>query len=604
MAAAPPQRRRTSRRGARRVERTLIVATCFVILSQFKLGPDLLPHSDHYPKTKLLVQNDLAPSVCEAFTTSVPSFWKQFESEIKEAAVRHDATWYPEDQDNNNRFHDWIAQLFQDHYQSYQVRRSAIHPPGLKVTMKVLEIISNRVNYLRDSTLVAAPPLHILVTGGSLTAGMSCGTNHISLKSPGWMRQYTICAWPSRLEHLFNHVLFQGKEVVKVSNLAVGGANSEIGKTLLEYHLFPDGFKQPDIVIWSHAANDAQEKDKKRVYLESIPGYVHAAHNLRMCDDNLPLVVMNEEFFVQDNEISGIIYKVSNWFSLMGISHRNVISHKTFANFHNDEYVNSIIGSKSIHPGMAAHIGVAWTVFYNFISAFTDVCDYKRVSSSPTIVRSPFSNDVTAKSIGSYKENDNGNISTEWTNHQNNIHGICSSSSIAGVGVRGASTSTPKNATAVTDNQQQQTPCTYAFMVNTMTSVATSNDVNKKMSEVLTSNTGWKAEGNRIKQPRAGFYAKEPNAHFSLKIDVSIETKYITIMSMKSYGDNFKDTKLEVDVRIESKEEAPSAAEAEEAKYEVYGYHETRTSIHEPHKFKLPNGGAKKGDSLVVDFRL
>jgi hypothetical protein len=578
------------------------------ILQQYnKNGAASLLFDNHNLPAKKppVVKNGLlAPSVCEAFTTSVPIFWKQFESEIKEAAVTPLATSdYPEDQNNNTRFHDWIAQLFQDHYQSYQVRRSAIHPPGLEDTVKVLEIISKRVDYLRldedtpANAADAAPPLHILVTGGSLTAGMACGENPIGLTSRDWRVEYRKCAWSTRLEHLFNHVLFQGKEVVKVSNLATGGANSEIGKTLLEYHLFPDAFELPHIVIWSHAANDAQEKDKERAYFESIPGYVNAAHNLRMCDSNLPLVVMNEEFFSQNNDISGMIYKASNWFGLMGISHRNVISHKTFANFHNDEYIKSIIGSKGVHPGMAAHIGVAWTVFYNFISAFTDACDYKRVGGGGGRL---ISNDVTAKSIGSYRENGYGDISSEWEKHQKTRLAKCS-----GAGDDGGASSNNATATASSSNQQ---PCTYAFMVNRMTSVGTSADVNKKMSEVLVSNTGWKAEGFPIKQPRAGFYAKEANAHFSLKIDVvSTETKYVTIMSMKSYGDNFKDTKLQVDVRIERKEEAPgtaSAAEEDVAKYEVSGYHETTTSIHVPHKFELPNGGAKKGDSIIVDFRL
>eukprot|EP00985_Skeletonema_marinoi_P028377 scaffold24732_cov139-Skeletonema_marinoi.AAC.1 len=127
------------------------------------------------------------------------------------------------------------------------------------------------------------------------------------------------------------------------------------------------------------------------------------------------------------------------------------------------------------------------------------------------------------------------------------------------------------------------------------------------MNEVLTSSTGWKAEGFPIKQPRAraGFYAKEPNAHFSLKIEASIETKYMTIMSMKSYGNNFKDTNLEVDVRIERKGDDAAAATAEVAKsskYEVTGYHETRASIHVPHKFELPDGGADIGDSIVANF--
>lgn len=490
-------------------------------------------------------------------------------------------TFYPEEQNNSSEFHAWVDELFQDHYQSYQVRRSAIHPPGLEVTLKLLEIISKRVNYLRDNTLSEAPPLHILVIGGSLTSGMACGINNLGLKTPGWMRQYTICAWPNRLQHLFNRVLFNGEEVVKVSNLAVGGSNSEVGKTLLEYQLFPDSFQQPDIVIWSHAANDAQEEDKAKAYFESIPGFVNAAHNLRICDDYLPLVVINEEFFGQQNDVSGAIYKASNWFGLMGISQRNVISHKIFANFDNDDYVKRIIGDKGLHPGMGAHIGASWTVFYNFISAFTEVCDYTKGTSSLARINS---SDVTAKSIGPYKEHDYGDISSEWKQHRENIRENCL------VVAQEALVSSSNSSTTVINsiNQQQESPCTYAFMQSRMTSVATSEDVNKKMNEILTSNTGWKAEGYPERQPRAGFYAKEENAHFSLKIDSSMQTKYMTILSMKSYGDNFKDTALEVDVRIERKGGSEST-ETQTAKYKINGYHDTKTSIHIPHKFELPD---------------
>ena len=72
---------------------------------------------------------------------------------------------------------------------------------------------------------------------------------------------------------------------------------------------------------------------------------------------------------------------------------------------------------------------------------------------------------------------------------------------------------------------------------------------------------------------------------------------------MKRYGDNFKDTILEVDVRIERKGGSKYTL-TQTTKYKVNGYHDTRTSIHIPHKFELPDGGAKKGDSIVANFRL
>jgi hypothetical protein len=42
----------------------------------------------------------------------------------------------------------------------------------------------------------------------------------------------------------------------------------------------------------------------------------------------------------------------------------------------------------------------------------------------------------------------------------------------------------------------------------------------------------------------------------------------------------------------------------EEASYEISGYHETRTSVHFPHKLQLPGGGAKVGDTIFVEAQL
>ena len=91
-----------------------------------------------------------------------------------------------------------------------------------------------------------------------MTVGMGCGENHVGLNIPGWMNKQFICAWPARLENMFNEVLFQGKDVVKVSNLASGGASSEVGKVVMEYRLFSEEVKKslPHVVIWAQSPND------------------------------------------------------------------------------------------------------------------------------------------------------------------------------------------------------------------------------------------------------------------------------------------------------------------------------------------------------------
>jgi hypothetical protein len=191
-----------------------------------------------------------------------------------------------------------------------------------------LEVISKRIGYLesKEKEPPHEPPLHVLVTGGSVTAGNNCETNPIGLPAADWRKIVSDCPWPTRLENLFNQVLFDGKQVVKITNLAAGGSSSEIGKVVLEYRLFPREVKKemPHIVVWSHAANDAQEPDMNLVYNSYLPGYVSAAHNMLPCDKDLPLIVMFEDSYGFKNyeivnEMSGIVSKVSSWFGLSSV---------------------------------------------------------------------------------------------------------------------------------------------------------------------------------------------------------------------------------------------------------------------------------------------
>lgn len=166
-----------------------------------------------------------------------------------------------------------------------------------------------------------------------------------------------------------------------------------------------------------------------------------------------------------------------------------------------------------------------------------------------------------------------------------------------------------------------------------MTDVKTAGHVSNVLKDVLKSNIGWEASGgmdinstafsnvafssrqylphllsfttvclaigNPIRQPRAGWYAKSENALFSLEIDAKMDTNFMTFMSMKSYGPNFMNTTLHLEVTI-----SKTSGKESKAVYTIDGYHESKTSIHVPHKFELPEGGARKGDKILVNANL
>ena len=69
---------------------------------------------------------------------------------------------------------------------------------------------------------------------------------------------------------------------------------------------------------------------------------------------------------------------------------------------------------------------------------------------------------------------------------------------------------------------------------------------------------------------------------------------------MKSYVEKNVNTKLRLKLRVVQSSEAKS----EELQHTIFGHHETKTSIHIPHKFELPGGGANKGDTIFVEAEL
>ena len=563
---------------------TMAITITLAMINLHQSDPLFSTHTSRYyrgSETRASNHHKTSPTtLCSSFSQSDSLLWKNLEVQIL------NASYTSQEHASNINFTRWVDYLFHSHYQVQQLRRSSSHPANPTTVMSLMQIISDRLAFLKihsNGDVHESPPLHILVMGGSVAAGHNCGENPVGLPAPRWQMQHTSCAWPMRLENLFNQALFQGLKVVKVTNLSTGGASSEIGKVVLEYQLFSEEVKKesPHVVIWAHAPNDAQEANKDAVFYQHMPGFVHSARNLRMCDDELPLIVMLEDFYggliAYDsvNKINGFIYKVSSWFGLMSVSHANVIKHSVYANFDNSSFMERAIGGGwNLHLGMGVHIGVAWTLLFNFLTAFSDYCNDAKIKSTTAS-----SDHVYTKYVSQYeKDGSFHSIPARWRENKHNAQEFC-------------------------DKQKAQnttSPCTYAFMVNGMTDIRSNRDLSAKLNEVLTSNDGWVATGNPVRQPRTGWYAEKANATFSIKIVATMETKYMTIMSMKSYGPNFVGTKLEVKVYISR---LTRIGMSSEALYEITGYHETMTSIHVPYKCELPGGSAFDRDTILVDVR-
>ena len=137
-------------------------------------------------------------------------------------------------------------------------------------------------------------------------------------------------------------------------------------------------------------------------------------------------------------------------------------------------------------------------------------------------------------------------------------------------------------------------------MVNKLAGIMNPKDIDRALSKVMKVATGWVSMGRFYSMPRTGWYAQEENASFYLEIPVVSPTLYFTVLSMKSFGPNFIGTNLHIDVNIERAGSNTDQSKDSHASYDISGYHEIKTSVHEPHKFKLAgDGGASPGDVIL-----
>jgi len=145
-----------------------------------------------------------------------------------------------------------------------------------------------------------------------------------------------------------------------------------------------------------------------------------------------------------------------------------------------------------------------------------------------------------------------------------------------------------------------------------MTGPSKKQELKPIMDHVVFFNEGWDADGFPIRQPRTGWYGNGENASFSMKLEnVTVDTNFVILLTMKSYGPKFLNSTLAV---LPSVVKAPALMTSNflnnrtvdfksDAAILIDGYHETKTSVHFPHKVMIP-GGAKVGDSIILDAKI
>jgi hypothetical protein len=497
--------------------------------------------------------------------------WQSFRNELLNAS-------YATQDTENEKFRPWVTELF-DWYTTDRMERSLSFPASSASMRQILKII--------EDYPTTKEPLQVLVMGGSVTAGHGGMANTIGVRDerrPRGSNPFLSCgAWPTRLESLLNSFFFDGEPVVKVTNLAVGGTSSDVGSMILEYGLFPKNFTLPHIVFSAFSTNDGKSSLSKNLIFQYVQDFVRNASNLR-CDDSLPMVVLVDDFYgvhtpMEPMEHSATLQTISSWYQLMAISYPNVIRHAVYANLENSTANHPLMSTHVIdntHLGLGFHLGMTWVVLFNLLNAVVkgcnDILSDELSSDIPKIALDV--DELSPKYISQMSSNLTfPMLSTEWRSNIASAASRCQNSTNAGE------------------------VCASAWMVTIMQGFSRPKDVNKELKPLLKSSNGWKATGFPIRMPRTGWYANAANATFDLEYKhVTLKSKFLTVLYLKSYTTGYKDSLLVVTMEVIHQGAGNGTSVSSVS--EIKGYHESKTSVHYPHKMELPGGGAHAGDTV------
>ena len=498
----------------------------------------------------------------------------------------------------------------------------------------ILEKGFKRYKYLKNGGKLAdaPPPVRILILGGSVTLGVNCP------RYPAWKAPSKVhsCSWVGRDIAGINKLL--GEDVVNYRAYPMGGTNSKLGSMLLEYNV--GLIEDYDVIINAYSTNDMHSKSMKdaegrgmtleRSLLESTQEFVRAGlQNVKRCRDRkLPLLIFYNDYMGNEQQdimtINSYTSSISQLASHYGISHfsmAELAKHVIMGDPDETWFSPNDWPERNVHPGRGFHIATQWVFMYNFLEMATTYCDMKDTNSLPL-------RDV--RSFNNIKANNVTRIATStspfshWTGYaptqglplknnkspsyprkplplpfgpppplNENLTLINSSSKWRELEIEALAAEQSECETGIFS------PCAFAFIGN-LPGAKRPKQLEKLFQKVMVNNTGWGVVNDHEK---IGYAALEEGATFKIRVyvrDSDQPVKSLTILSMKSYGEKWKDSLLHVNVTHNPNLKDPTSVPVTIGEMDIQGFHDKHTSEYYTHKIDLRHSvGAR--EELWVD---
>jgi hypothetical protein len=491
-----------------------------------------------------------------------PLLWHAMQESILNAT--HDYFTDPVDS-----LYPWLAGLM-DFYSPARLERPTTSPAPQASMQRIMQIVED---YPRTKV-----PLRIFVFGGSITSGGQSTSNTLNQT---FGPDVKCCSWSAYLQYLLNNVLFQGEPVVQVTNWASSAYHSEVSAFMMKYRLLKvnnSTDNPPDIVIWAHAPNDFVSINATDSFTLK-EDFVKAAHIMRPCDPDLPMVIMFDDFYgeqpnaqaIMDDSMS--IRKAAEWHQIMSVSYANVVRHAVYGSLHNTDVVETLFSSDwEFHLAMGFHIAMSWVMVYNLLHAFVSTCNHELMAASPHkvynlgVVEKPFKQVPILTSVKAIER-----TSHQWQKNTEETQAQC-------------------------ENNITGAICEYSWIKPHVPTNDTPELVRSQITPYIKKNKGW----DLSKRIKPAWYASESQALFDLLIPIKhTPVSVFTALCLRSYGTTpFKDSELVLTAEVISPNKNTTSSQIK-----IKSRHSIHASVPYPKRLVLPSV-AQVNDTVRLTFEL
>jgi hypothetical protein len=487
-----------------------------------------------------------------------------------------------------------ISDYFEDTLQFFtwsKLQRSILHPPHPSSVSKIINILDTKLQNK------SAPPLRIVVYGGSVTIGSDCGPTPF-----GIVMWRPMCAWPLFLEKVVNGLLLE--KAVQIRNMAVGGTRSSSSAALLEMGLWPKDYPPgvtPDIIIWAHAINDIYRGDSTLIFQEEVQRFHQEARKTRCDDEALPLIVyVNDQFGEGRNNniawqwtgISAVLGRLTAWYGAMGVSFDSIVGDYVYSRFEGKDTSLPLLGMLDLpmHPGLMFHAMMPIVVLFNALHAAYEVCE-ERLLPSLNNTRNDLSSSLSNETASHYEKMTieelpikdkpaltedlkKGDIFHQWKLATEQRMAQC--------------------------NKMSHNPCSYSWLISTALELTTKQKLTTIIEQLVTSSMGWEVS-EPVGKEKLGYTANGLNSWFEARVPIVNKTvvKVLRLIIMKSYSPAWKDSTVRVTVKVQR----GNSTIGQEVHHYLSGYNNVdETSIIVPNKLEIPT--AETGDVVHLKCEL